>query len=169
MFFNSTNRQRGTIWGSAIAAMLGAGAFLLHAFNPQPDPPKVFGIFGITPSETIRLNVTNVAGALGSFPPPCRAQIGFVNAEGALLKSADVTIPDGHTAAIALSFFEAQNAPDALAVRTRANVRPIVNLPPPCFTAVSAEVVDSATGRTNIYANPQSWQAAPAATVGGPQ
>src|ERR1043166_1099339 len=115
MFFKSTTDKPRTIWFAAIAGMLGAGALRLHAFNPQPDPPKTFGVFGITLADTIRLNVTNVGGELGQFAPPCRARIGFVNADGTLLKSADVSIADGHTASIALNFFEASNATSALA------------------------------------------------------
>jgi hypothetical protein len=172
MLFESTQNKRRTIWFSAVGVALGAGALLLHAFNPQPDPPKVFGIFGITPVDVIRLHVTNVAGAVGvtgALPPPCRVQMGFVNADGALLKSADVSIPDGHSASLTLSFSEAGGAADALAPRTRANVRPIVLYAPPCFTAVSAEVADAIIGRTNIHATPESWPAAPALSTNTPQ
>jgi hypothetical protein len=54
MFFRSTQIKRRTMWCSALAVVLGAGAVLLHAFNAQPDPPQVFGIFGITPVDVIR-------------------------------------------------------------------------------------------------------------------
>jgi hypothetical protein len=69
---------------------------VLRAFNPQPDPPKVFGILGITAADVIRLNVTNVAPDLGLIPSPCRIRFGFVNAAGAVLKSADVSVASGH-------------------------------------------------------------------------
>lgn len=155
MFFRSTRI-------AAVAAMLGAGTFLLHAFNPQPDPPKVFGIFGITPVDVIRLHVTNVAGELGLPPGPCAARIGFVSGDGTVLKMANVTIADGHSASIDLKFPEA-NAPGAAASAVHVNVRPVFNtLPPdPCFTAVSAEVADVNTARTNIYALPQLIPPAP--------
>ncbi len=141
---------------AAVVGLLGAGGFLLHAFNPQPDPPKVFGIFGITPADVIRLHVTNVASEVGLPPGPCRARIGFVAADGTVLKSANVTIADGHSASIDLTFVEAR-APGAVAVSGHVNVRPVLNeFPPdPCFTAVSAEVADVNTARTNVYALPQ--------------
>jgi hypothetical protein len=172
MVIESTQNKRRAIWFGSIAALMGAGALLLHAFNPQPDPPKVFGIFGITPADVIRLNVTNVASAVGvagALAPPCRVRMGFVGADGTMLKSADVTIPDGHSATLALSFFEAGAAADLAAARSRASVRPVVNLfAPPCFTAVSAEVADAIIGRTNVHATPESWAAAPALPVNTP-
>ncbi len=50
----------------------------LRAFNPQPDPPKVFGMVGITLGETGRLNVvvpgTSTPGS--TAPPACRVVAG---------------------------------------------------------------------------------------------
>src|SRR4029077_6568727 len=141
--------KRGTILCTAVTVMLGAGALLLRAFNPQPDPPKVFGIFGITPVDVIRLHVTNVASEVGAPPDPCRARIGFISGDGTLLKTANVTIADGHSASINLSFLEA-TAPGAAAASGHVNVRPVFNVvpPDPCFSAVSAEVADVNTART---------------------
>jgi len=169
MVFQSTQSKRRAIW--IVTGLLGGGALLLHAFNPQPDPPKVFGIFGITPADVIRLNVTNVAGELGQYPPPCRARIGFVNAAGVTIKTSDVIITNGGSASIALNYFEASNALDALVPRNRVSVRPIINYTPPdpCFTSISAEIDDAITGRTNIYATPQWWMPTVATTLPGPQ
>ena len=155
MFFPSTRI-------TAVIVTLGAGALLLRAFNPQPDPPKVFGIFGITPVDVIRLHVTNVAGEVGIPPGPCRAQIGFVSGDGTVLKTANVTIADGHSASIDLRFFEA-TALGAVAAPAHVNVRPVFNVfpPDPCFTAVSAEVADVNTARTNIDALPQLFASGP--------
>jgi len=165
MFYKSSNIKRRAIWGTAITAMLGTGALLLHAFNPQPDPPRTFGIFGITPLDAIRLNVTNIAGELGLPPDPCRAQIGFVNANGVSLKTETVTLSNGESTSIALSFTEAsRGALTTAAVALHASVRPVISFVPPgpCFAAVSAEVTDAITGRTNIYAIPESKMPAPA-------
>src|SRR5882724_1236213 len=66
------------------------GAVLLSfsqalAFNPQPDPPG-FGMFGIVPGETMRLNVANPDVASGKqIPPPCRVELSFVDGAGNLL------------------------------------------------------------------------------------
>jgi len=170
MFIQTIQNKRRTIW-FGMTIILAGGALLLHAFNPQPDPPKVFGIFGITSADAIRLNVTNVAPDLGVLPPPCRARIGFVNAAGAVLKSADVSVASGHSVFLTLNFFEAAGASDTLLPRIRANVRPVISFvpPDPCFTTVSAEVVDAITGRTNLYAAAQPWISATAAIVSTPQ
>ena len=170
MFFQSTQIRRRAIWFAAFPILLGTGAFLLHAFNPQPDPPRVFGIFGVTSADVLRLNVTNIGSAVGAPPDPCRAQIGFVNADGITLKTTNVTIADGHSASIALTFFEALTAPGAVAL-TQANVRPVINVfpPDPCFTAVSAEIADASTGRVRVYAMPHVWPAFPAVSTNGGQ
>ena len=91
-----SRRRLVSVAGAAL--ILAGGVAVLRAFNPQPDPPKVFGILGITAADVIRLNVTNVAPDLGLIPPPCRIRFGFVNAAGAVLKSADVSVASGHSA-----------------------------------------------------------------------
>ena len=164
-----SRRRLVSVAGAAL--ILAGGVAVLRAFNPQPDPPKVFGILGITAADVIRLNVTNVAPDLGLIPSPCRIRFGFVNAAGAVLKSADVSVASGHSVFLTLNFFEAAGASDTLLPRIRANVRPVISFvpPDPCFTTVSAEVVDAITGRTNIYAGAQPWISATAATVSRPQ
>lgn len=167
MFFHSAQTKRRTTWFAALAIMLGAGALLLHAFNPQPDPPKVFGILGITSADVLRLHVTNVGSAVGVPPGTCVAQIGFVNAAGQTIKTAEVKIADGHSASIALTFSEATGSDTTGAfdaATLQASVRPVINVAPPdpCFTAVSTEIADAATGRTRVYAMPQLWSPAAA-------
>lgn len=156
MLLPITRFKRTAILVTTTALMLSTGTLLLHAFNPQPDPPIVFGVFGITPVDVIRLNVTNVAGSFGLLAPPCRAHLAFVNADGVEVKSEDVIVADGHTASLSLNFLEASGGFGALATRPLLNVRPVVNfLAPPCYTAVSAEVADAFSGRTNIHASPE--------------
>jgi len=162
-----TIRSRHIKWTAGATALLGLGALALHAFTPQPDPPKVFAVFGITPSDNLRVNVANVGSSVGAPPDPCRAALSFVDADGNVLKSNTVSIADGHTAAFAISFAEASSPTATAVARTRVSIRPAINFAPPdpCFTAVSAEVTDAIAGRTNIYATPQLWAAAPAASV----
>lgn len=153
------NNRRRLIWLATVLSSLGVGALLLHAFNPQPDPPGVYGLVGITPFESIRINVTNVASSVGVPPGPCRLQVGFVNADGVLLKSAQGVLADGHSVSLAMNFSEASaSATDTLALaRTRVSVRPVFKfLPPdPCYTGASAELVDTASGRTSLYMTPE--------------
>ena len=48
-----------TIIGAALLVVLVTGG-IVKAFNPQPDPPALFGMVGITPGETMQLNIVNV-------------------------------------------------------------------------------------------------------------
>jgi hypothetical protein len=69
------------------------------AFNPQPEPPA-FGMIGIAPGQTARLNVARVHPPDPGLPPgPCRVGLGFVDAEGGLLLPAvQVTLRPGQAA-----------------------------------------------------------------------
>src|ERR1700682_3104320 len=71
-----------------------AGAITLWAFNPQPDPPG-FGLVSLADNEVMRINVVchNPPGFLASGrPDPCTANIGFMGADGRMLKYALKTI-----------------------------------------------------------------------------
>jgi hypothetical protein len=50
----------------------------VKAFNPQPDPP-VFGLIGVDPFETVRLNAVSADTPLpgGVNPGPCSVDLVF--------------------------------------------------------------------------------------------
>lgn len=53
------------------ACVILIGRVALQAFNPQPDPPKLFyGPMTIMPGETVRLYVANVADPAGPAGAP---------------------------------------------------------------------------------------------------
>src|SRR5262245_13491816 len=60
---------------------------------PPPVPDRrlpLFGITGITRTQTARINVANlVSPADAELPPPCRAVMAFVDGDGELLRNND--------------------------------------------------------------------------------
>jgi hypothetical protein len=154
MILRSTDKKPGALWLSITLGVLGcAGAFAQNTL-PQTDPVKAYSTIGTTPGETLRLNVVSLGGA-DAVPPPCNVQMGFVNAAGALVKSANATIAPGHAAFLTLTFNEGAAFVSAADSRTRLNFRPVVStLAPPCRTLSSAEVFDAFLGRTHVYAVP---------------
>src|SRR6267378_23252 len=81
---NSPAVQKILIAGVTVALLV-VGGKVVKAFNPQPDPPGVWGMFGVTPPETARLNVVNI-GIPGMPPDPCSVQLRFFTANGRVLK-----------------------------------------------------------------------------------
>src|SRR5436305_5416831 len=77
--------SRAVVLAGVALIMTLVGGRIVKGFNPQPDPPGVWGMFGITPSETARLNVVNIV--LPGIPPgPCSVQLNFISATGTVLK-----------------------------------------------------------------------------------
>jgi len=139
----------------------------VRAFNPQPEPPGRWGLFGIVADQTARVSVVNTSGDPGGYPPgPCRVALAFVDVGGQVLEETRTVLAPGQAASLDYAF---QPPPDgergeagASADRVgrqdlRARIE-IVNLVPPpdqdrqsvppgpCVPAV--EVFETATGRT---------------------
>jgi hypothetical protein len=158
----------------AILALLGGLAASTsspgaRAFNPQPEPPGRWGLFGIVADQTARVSVVNTSGDPGGYPPgPCRVTLAFVDVEGTVLKEALMTLRPGQATSLDYGF-QAPPEPDrgeaigATGDRLdRQDLRArigIVNLaappeperphgvpPGPCVPSV--EVFETATGRT---------------------
>jgi hypothetical protein len=141
--------QQILIAGVAIALLV-LGGKVLKAFNPQPDPPCVWGMFGITPSETARLNVVNIR--LPGIPPgPCSVQLNFFNDSGKLLKQRAVVLNPGQAAFLDIAGVEAGGA-------FRNEMHPYVLLatgsPVGCNAVSTLELFDTASGKTSILAHP---------------
>jgi hypothetical protein len=132
------------------------------AFNPQPDPP--FGMVGIAQGQTARLNLVNAASPTAAlFPPPCRARLRFLDADGNVLSRMTADVPAGH--ATFLDFSPASNptnlgdAVGPLRAEIRAAVTSLDNeFAPPC--RLSVEIFDNATGRTTVLYPPPCRSAA---------
>jgi hypothetical protein len=157
----------------AIVALLAAAAAStssprVRAFNPQPEPPGRWGLFGIVADQTARVSVVNTSADPRSYPPgPCRVALAFVDVEGTVLKEALMTLRPGQATWLDYGFTappdpERGDAVGAAAdrggrqdLRARIEIADLVDpgdreprsYPPgPCVPAV--EVFETATGRT---------------------
>jgi len=133
---------------------------VIHGFNPQPDPPA-FGLIGLLPGQTARINLVNagVGGSTRLPPGPCRAHLSFVDADGTVVASTDVTLKQGEAGFLDLPF--ALPTTDTLSdvAGRRVSVRPLLTFenkrgtpPDPCFPTL--EVFDQASGKTKAFLNP---------------
>jgi hypothetical protein len=83
--------------GSVIAVFVFA-ATLHGQQTPLPGPPDfTFGMVGLAPGQTARLNVVNI-GSFGGATIPCRLVLGFLDANGKLLHQAFVQVDTGKAA-----------------------------------------------------------------------
>jgi hypothetical protein len=138
-----------TIAADALLAVVASGT-IVKAFNPQPDPPGAFGMVGITPGETLQLNIVNVQ--LAGLPPgPCRVTLRFLNSSGVILKQEAVTVKPAQAASLKLTGLEAGGA-------FRNEVHPVLLVPANEATGSSAigsvEVFNTSTGETSLLAHP---------------
>ena len=144
---------------------------VVHAFNPQPDPPKVFGLLGITLAETARLNVVVPAGAPSTAAPAagCRVALSFLSADGQVLRQQSITVLQGHSASLEMPGVQAFLPPGPIR-SLRADIRPVVEATStqtsgaPCQVVTTFELFDSATGKTSIFADPPPVGDRPAST-----
>ena len=94
-----------TIAAAALLVVFVSGR-IAKAFNPQPDPPALFGMIGITPVDTMQLNIVNVE--LSGLPPgPCKVTLRFLNSSGTILKQQTVTVKPTQAAALTITGAEA--------------------------------------------------------------
>jgi hypothetical protein len=128
----------------------------VRAFNPQPDPPAVFGMVGITYSETARLSAVVRAGsAVLTAPTACRVAFSFVAADGRVLKQEIKAILPGHAAFVDLTGAEAALPPGPISLRT--GIRPVVEVAAAqssadiCHAAAGFEQYENITGRTTFF------------------
>ena len=152
-------RSRKLAAGSLCALVIAVGASSrpANAFNPQPDPPRI-GMVGIADGQTARLNLVNVSAPDDLLlPPPCRAQLQFLDADGNVLAQRRVVVAAGHAAFVDFRpSFAPTNIGDVLGP-ARAEIRAAVDsadgvVPPPC--RASLEIFDNVTGRTQIALYP---------------
>jgi hypothetical protein len=138
----------------AIVLLAGAGSLVLRAFNPQPDPPGVYSMIGINPSETLAFHVVNVGGSNGYPPGPCKVTLGLINSEGKMVKSSNAVLAAGAATTLKITFSEGANAAELSTMR--AAYRPVFTADTVngCAAVSSAEVFQSSTGQGQLYALP---------------
>lgn len=148
--WETTQMKRALVIAVAALIVFVAGAKIVKAFNPQPDPPALFGMMGITPGETMQLNIVNVQ--LSQLPPgPCRVTLRFVNSSGGILKQQTVTVKPTQAASLKITGAEAGGA-------FRNEIHPVLAVPATeatgCSAIGSVEVFNSTSGQTSILAHP---------------
>lgn len=129
-----------------------ASAITLFAFNPQPDPPG-FGLVSLADNEVMRINVVchNPPGYLPSGQPSaCTANMGFMGADGRMLKYALKTIQPG-----AADFIEITRAElRAMGVSgIRIGIAPCVIPDTGSRVIPTVEIYDQYTNKTNLFIN----------------
>ena len=148
-------RSRTLVAGSlcALAIAVATSSRTAKAFNPQPDPPRI-GMVGIAEGQTARLNLANVSAPDDVLiPPPCRARLQILDANGNVLAQRRVAVAAGHATFVDFQpSFPPTNLGDVLGP-PRAEIRAAVDFadggyPPPC--RASLEIFDNVTGRTQI-------------------
>ena len=137
----------------ALVLAVAASSRSAGAFNPQPDPPRI-GMVGIADGQTVRLNLANISAPDDVLiPPPCRAHLQLLDADGNVLAQRRVAIAAGHATFVDFRpSFAPTNIGDVLGP-PRAEIRAAVDFadgvfPPPC--RASLEIFDNVTGRTQI-------------------
>ncbi|HTQ53415.1 MAG TPA: hypothetical protein VMI94_03080 [Bryobacteraceae bacterium] len=137
------------IGAAAVILVLAGGTRMLKGINPQPDPPGVWGMMGVTASDTIRINVVNMQFA-GLTPASCNVTMKFLDDTGKVLKQSTVTIKT--TQAVSLDYTPGGGA------GFRTEVHPAVSVPSTepvgCSAIGSAEVFNTISGETVAFAHP---------------
>ena len=145
---------------SVIGALVVIAALAGARVKAQDVPAMVatgqFGLMGAVRGEVARLSVSNINSDL--IPPPCRATLAFVDANGDVLLRPDgspvrreVTLAAGQSAFLqfhAANFIEGDE--------TRLNFRPVLSVQPPDSAlppdpcVPSLELINGATGQTRL-------------------
>lgn len=169
----------------ALAALVSLGVFRgtqrAHAQDtiPPPQPERIsFGMIGITPGQTIRLNVVNVVPPPNpELPPsPIRVVLTFLNSDGQLFRNRDgnpvrrvAMLEPGESTFLNLSGGEFAGGVARLHLRAVVTVIPppqpdSQSVPPPIGDRIvtTVEVLNNATGRTDlVLSGPPSVQKVP--------
>src|SRR6266536_3884047 len=90
---------------AAGAAAGGARSRKAWAFNPQPEPPGRWGMFGIVEGQTARVSVVNTSGDPRVPSVPCRVALAFVDSGREVLKETHLTLRPGQATALEFIWF----------------------------------------------------------------
>jgi hypothetical protein len=139
---------------AAGAAAGGARSRKAWAFNPQPEPPGRWGMFGIVEGQTARVSVVNTSGDPRVPAGSCRVALALVDSTGEVLKETRLTLRPGQATALEFIWFRS-GASGRQDLRARIDIADLFDpgdrgprLVPsgPCVPSV--EVYETATGRT---------------------
>src|ERR1700761_4337708 len=85
-----------------LTCVLALGAWLLPAQTAAVNTVGTTGMAGLASGQTARMNVLNVATPSTATAAICTAAVSFLDDNGAVLKSATVTVAPGKSAKVDL-------------------------------------------------------------------
>jgi len=141
----SKTLQRICVFAGAVLAFAGGAT----AQSTQPMLPVAIhtsGMVGLAAGQTARLNVLNPGALAPAISVICAAQLSFLNAEGAVLKTTSVTVPPGQSVPFSLDR-DVDLVVSDLRVEVRAVIAYTSNT---CALLPTLEVFDDSTGRTQF-------------------
>ena len=152
--------------GLAATVILAGGALTRTAvaFNPQPDPP--FAMIGIAQGQTARLNLVNTAAPNAALlPPPCRARLRFLDADGNVIARVGAEVQAGHSTFLdytppAVPINTVGDVVNPLRAEIRASVNYLDDQVPPDPCRVNLEIFDNATAKTTVILPPDPCRGA---------
>lgn len=139
-----------------MTCVLALGAMLLPAQTATTNTLETTPMIGIATGQTARLNLLNAGVPASATAVICTATVMYLDASGAVLKTATVAVAPGTAAGV-----ELHSASDlGLAAAQRKEIRATVGIPavppptasnavaPVCNLVHTLEIYDSITGRT---------------------
>ena len=160
------------------AAAASTSSLPARAFNPQPEPPGRWGLFGIVAGQAARVSVVNTSDDPHGYPPgPCRVALAFVDVGGTVLKEARLTLRPGQATSLDYEFGAPPERGDDVGaaadrigrqdLRARIEITDLVDpgdreprLYPPGPCVPTVEVFETATGQTafTVAEGRMGWQ-----------
>jgi hypothetical protein len=141
-----------------LTCLLALGGALLCAQSTLPPVVATTGMVGLAEGQTARLNLLNPGVLAPAIGVVCTAGVAFVDATGAVLKSATLTIAPGKSDGLNLD----SQADLSLAADERKEIRAVITVPaaPPtasgatvpaaCKVIPTLELYDTLSGRTLV-------------------
>ena len=130
--------------GSALA--LAGGALCQTASPMLPVAIHTSGMVGLAEGQTARLNVLNPGALAPAVGAICAAQLSFLNAEGAVIKTTSVSVNPGRSAS-----FNLDRDADLVTSDERVEIRAVILYTAnTCALLPTLEVFDDGSGRTQF-------------------
>ena len=138
-----------------VTALLGAASA-----SAGTDVGNGFGALGFPPAaQFVQVNISSFQDP-NERPAPCHAQVAFVDAEGRVLKSGELSVDNGKIRSIHLGAEDLPSVPGRLLIRAFVVTRLAGAGRTDQLCKVTLEVVDSATGRTTVFfGDPEEFSA----------
>jgi len=124
------------------------------------SPDFTFGMVGLAPGQTARLNVVNV-GSTGPLQIPCRLVLAFLDDDGNAMKQSFVQVDRGKAAVLVLTLDEAHERHGHEPINDRIQIRgigynpllaesPAIPVPLSCNLIPTLEIFSNNRGTTSV-------------------